>query len=62
MKMYEFRIKFQWILFLGVKLAIFQHWFIGSDNGLAPDRRQAIIWTNDGKYVDAYMRHSASIC
>ena len=21
---------------------------IGSDNGLAPDRRQAIIWTNDG--------------
>ena len=22
--------------------------FIGSDNGLAPGRRQAIIWTNDG--------------
>ena len=21
---------------------------IGSDNGLAPTRRQAIIWTNDG--------------
>ena len=21
---------------------------IGSDNGLAPDRRQAIIWTNTG--------------
>ena len=21
---------------------------IGSDNGLAPDRRQAIIWTNAG--------------
>ena len=21
---------------------------IGSDNGLAPSRRQAIIWTNDG--------------
>ena len=21
---------------------------IGSDNGLSPDRRQAIIWTNDG--------------
>ena len=20
----------------------------GSDNGLSPDRRQAIIWTNDG--------------
>ena len=24
---------------------------IGSDNGLAPDRRQAIIWTNDGKLL-----------
>ena len=22
--------------------------FIGSDNGLSPDRRQAIIWTNAG--------------
>ena len=34
---------------------------IGSDNGLAPTRRQAIIWTNDGKFTDAYMRHSASM-
>ena len=25
-----------------------QYVIIGSDNGLAPDRRQAIIWTNDG--------------
>ena len=26
-----------------------QQWSnIGSDNGLAPNRRQAIIWTNDG--------------
>ena len=33
----------------------------GSDNGLAPTRRQAIIWTNDGQFTDAYMRHSASI-
>ena len=32
---------------------------IGSDNGLAPARRQAIIWTNDGKFTDVYMRHSA---
>ena len=30
---------------------------IGSDNGLALKRRQAIIWTND----DAYMRHFASM-
>ena len=32
-----------------------------SDNGLAPTRRQAIIWTNDGKFIDAYMRHSAAM-
>ena len=24
---------------------------IGSDNGLSPDRRQAIIWTNTGKLL-----------
>ena len=33
----------------------------GSDNGLAPTRRQAIIWTNDNNFTDAYMRHSDSI-
>ena len=25
-----------------------QYSIIGSDNGLAPSRRQAIVWTNDG--------------
>ena len=34
---------------------------IGLDNGLAPSRRQAIIWTNDGYITDAYMRRSASM-
>ena len=34
---------------------------IGLDNGLAPPRRQAIIWTNDDLFPDAYMRHSASM-
>ena len=34
---------------------------IGSDNGLAPIRRQAIIVTKDGWFTDAYMRHSASM-
>ena len=34
---------------------------IGSDNGLAPVRRQTIIWTNGGPFTDAYMRHSASM-
>ena len=34
---------------------------IGPDNGLAPSRRQAIIWTNGYKFADAYMRHSFSM-
>ena len=34
---------------------------MGSPNGLAPTRRQAIIGTNDGKFTDAYMHHSASM-
>ena len=36
---------------------------IGSDNGLSPTRRQAIIWTNDGYFTDKYMYilHSASM-
>ena len=32
---------------------------VGSDNGLAPTRRQPIIWTNDSKFIDAYKCHSA---
>ena len=57
MKMVEFRLTFHWSLFPRVKSTMFQH---GSDNGLAPARRQAIIWTNDGWITGAYMRHSAS--
>ena len=34
---------------------------IGSDNGLALARQQAIIWTNDRYFTDAYMRHPASM-
>ena len=34
---------------------------IFSDNGLAPTRRQAIIYSNDGKFTDAYMHPSASM-
>ena len=30
---------------------------IGSNNGLTPTKRQAIIWTNDGYITDPYMRH-----
>ena len=32
---------------------------IGSDYDLAPNKRQAIIWTSDGWIIDIYMRHSA---
>ena len=34
---------------------------IGSDNDLAPTRRQAIIWTNDGMFTEACMRHPVSM-
>ena len=34
---------------------------IGSDNGLGPARRQAIVWTNDGQSTDTNMRHTASV-
>ena len=58
MKVFEFRFKFHWSLFLRVQ---WQYSIIGSDNGLAPSRRQATIWTNDGYITDTYMRRSASM-
>ena len=57
MKMYEFCVRFHWSLFLRFELIYSS---IGSDYGLAPTRWQAIIWTNDGKKTDAYMRHLPS--
>ena len=45
MKMLQFRLKFQWNLFLRFNQ---QYSSIGLDNGLAPTRRPAIIWTNCG--------------
>ena len=30
-------------------------------NGLAPTRRQSVIWTNDERFTDAYMCHSATM-
>ena len=50
MKIYEFRLRFQWILFpsqINKIPALVQIY-----NGLAPIRQQAIIWTNDGKFTD----------
>ena len=40
MKSFIFRFEFHWSLFLRVYSSI------GSDNGLVPNRRQAIIWIN----------------
>ena len=62
MKMHEFRLRFHWNLF---RRSNQQNSSIGLDNGLAPVRRQAIIWTNDvwgvifwqpyGSYVFTYL-------
>ena len=52
MKMFEFPLIFHWSLSPRLQLTISS---IGSDNGLAPTRRQAIIWTNDDNFTDAYM-------
>ena len=55
MKIYEFRLRFHWSLFVRVQLTIS---IIGSDNGLAPTGQQAITWTN----VDLDpCRHMASL-
>ena len=45
MKMFDFPLKFHWILFYS-----WQYVSIGSDNVLAPKRQQVIIWTNDGLF------------
>ena len=52
MKMYEFRLTCYYSLYLGVQLTIF---IIGWDYGLASTRRQAIISTNDGYIIDAFI-------
>ena len=57
-KIYEFRLKFHWILFLRVQLTILQHWF---RYGSALTLWQAIIWTNGGEITDTYIRHPASM-
>ena len=46
---------------VGSQGSTWQYSSIGSDNGLALTRWQAIIWTNNGKIADAYMGHSASM-
>ena len=54
------------MILIKIDLSLFQesnkqYFSISSDNGLAPSRRHAIIWTNDGSFTDAYMHHSASM-
>ena len=55
MKTLNFNYNFTEICSLGSN---WQYGSIGSDNGLAPNRRQAIIWTNDGP---GYWRLYASL-
>ena len=56
----QWKFEFHWKLDPRVQLIIKAS--IGSNNGLAPNRRQAITWTNAGFFfTDAYMRHSASM-
>ena len=57
-RMHKFRLKFNLSLFLGSNQ---QYSITGSDNGLELTRWQAIIWSNGGKFTEAYMRHSASM-
>ena len=54
-EMFKFRLKCHWSLFLWSN---WQYSSIGSDNGLAPIRRQAIIWTNDDLCCWKAMRSS----
>ena len=53
-KIYEFRLRFPMgLININSTLVL--------DNGLVPNRRRANICTNDGKFTNAYMRHSPSI-
>ena len=55
---FYFYTNFRWNIFLWSN---WQYNCTGSDKGLAPNSRQAIIWNNDDKFADAYMRHSTSM-
>ena len=60
MKTFEIQIIFLWNVFL--KVYNWQYVIIGSDNGLASNKQQAIVWTNDGLvYWRTYLCHSASM-
>ena len=48
-------------LFVRVTFSNWQYSSIGLDSCWTPTRQQTIIWTNDGKFTDAYMDHSASM-
>ena len=44
MKMYKFRLRFRWSLFLWVKLIIFQHWFSNYFSVFNPPSCSDAIW------------------
>ena len=41
---FDFQVKLHWNMFLGSNC---QKYSIGFDNGLVPNRQQAIIWSNE---------------
>ena len=55
MKIYAFWLRFNWMVEL-------KNPIIGSGNGLALTRQQAIIWTNGGYFANTYMHHSTLMC
>ena len=58
MKMYENQVQFHWSLFLYDEL---KYSSTDANNGLVSNRKQAIIWSNDGWFIDAYMHYLVSM-
>ena len=54
MKMFEFLLKFHLSSEVCSLGSNWQYPNIDSDDGLEPTRWQAIIWTSDGSFTDAY--------
>ena len=48
-------------IFIEIWCQLSNKWYtsIGLDNGMAPNRRQAIMWSNVGLFINTYIRLSA---
>ena len=61
MNTYEFSLKISQNFVPEARINNIHYPSIGLDYGLVPTRRQAIIWTNEGYFTDAYTSHSVSM-